>query len=219
MEDKRVNSFTWLGLFISLAGIFIVTTIFKLLVEHRTALSVLLREGILFALLIVLLWIIKNREHLNFRAIYFNESKIGQSVLWGLGGAIVCGAVAVGTLLLLQSLGLQMKSEGQAPLPLWVTFIVILRAAIVEEVFFRGYAITRLEAVTGNKYLSAVAPLLVFSLLHYGQGLAGIIVTFMMGAVLTLLFLQRKDLLTVIVAHFVIDFIPNILGPLMSAGE
>ncbi len=212
MSDAQKNKFfTWSGIFIALFGIGIVTTCAKLLVEKRTPGIVLVKEGIIFALLLLLVWIVKKKEKQPLISLGLQPNKLGSSIVWGLLCAVACAITAVITLTSLQYFGITMTREnvGQAPLPIWVTIIVLLRAGIVEEVFFRGYAITRLSRYSPT--VAIILPLIIFSSLHYGQGLAGVIVSFTMGGVLTLFFLKRNDLLAVIIGHFLVDFVPNVL--------
>ena len=93
---------------------------------------------------------------------------------------------------------------------------MILRAGIVEESFYRGYAIERLTALTGSRSIAVALPLVVFALFHYRQGAGGILAAFILGAILSGLYVWKRDLIANIVAHFLIDFIPNVLLPLID---
>jgi membrane protease YdiL (CAAX protease family) len=98
------------------------------------------------------------------------------------------------------------------------TTLTVARAGLAEEVFYRGYAIERLEALLPNRWLAALIPLLCFTAFHYRQGLAGVFVALVLGAILTALYLWKRNLIANIIAHFLVDFIPNVLLPLL-AGE
>jgi membrane protease YdiL (CAAX protease family) len=102
-------------------------------------------------------------------------------------------------------------------LPLWVILIVVIRAGFVEELFYRGYAIERLEALTGNRILAIGLPLLLFALFHYRQGWAGITIALLTGAVLTAVYLYKRNLWIPIMTHFLVDFVPNVAIPLFSS--
>jgi len=72
-------------------------------------------------------------------------------------------------------LGLEGFGSGQqqlAPLPVWLLVLSILVVACAEEVLYRGYAIERLEALTGSVALHvASAPwALPWRMCHYGGG-------------------------------------------------
>ncbi|MEO7917602.1 MAG: CPBP family intramembrane glutamic endopeptidase [Dokdonella sp.] len=172
---------------------------------------------LIFALLAWLIWIIRSREHLSLQSIGFNAGAIGKSLLWGLVGLLMCGAGLALALLLLGVLGLKMGggSEGFVT-PTYAVMIVVLRAGIVEEAFFRGYAIERLTALTHSKAVAVTLPLVLFSLFHYRQGFGGVIVALIMGGVLTGFYLWKRDLIANMSAHFLVDFIPNVLIPMIG---
>jgi membrane protease YdiL (CAAX protease family) len=113
------------------------------------------------------------------------------------------------------------KVGGEEPgaykdIPVWVWFIIVLRAGIAEEVFYRGYAIERIQALTGNRWVAVAIPLIIFSSGHFRQGPGGILISFVAGAILTVTYLWKKDLLANIIAHFTVDFIPNVALPLFG---
>lgn len=53
-----------------------------------------------------------------------------------------------------------------AAAPFWYRFILVLRAAVVEEILFRGYAIERLQEFTGSILSAAVISWLAFMAMH-----------------------------------------------------
>jgi uncharacterized protein len=57
-------------------------------------------------------------------------------------------------------------------------------------------------------------PLFIFAVLHYRQGWAGIIVALLTGAVLTAVYIYKRNLWVTITVHFVVDFI--LLVPLLA---
>ena len=93
---------------------------------------------------------------------------------------------------------------------------MVVRAGVAEEIFYRGYAIERIQALTGNRWIAVSIPLVIFSIGHFRQGPGGILISFVAGGILTATFLWKKDLLANIIAHFLIDFIPNVLVPLLG---
>jgi len=99
--------------------------------------------------------------------------------------------------------------------PLGVSLLLYARAGIAEEVFYRGYAIERIEALTGSRAIAAAVPLVIFAGSHFSQGAAGIFITFVIGAIATAIYLWKRNLLILIIAHFMVDFIPNVLLPLI----
>lgn len=134
---------------------------------------------------------------------------------WGLLAFVLLGTGTAAALGLLQMLGLHYGSGSSAFVPpLWATALVVLRAGIAEEVCFRGYAIERIEALTGSRAVAGLVPLIAFASFHYRQGIAGILVALILGAIL---YFWRCNLAANVIGHFLIDFVPNVLLP-ASAG-
>jgi len=93
---------------------------------------------------------------------------------------------------------------------LWLT-IVWTAAAFGEEMFFRGYLITRLQQVFPRNLIGTVAavalPAIIFGYGHfYYQGLRGAVVTASIGLAFGTMFLVfRRNLWPLILLHGVID--------------
>lgn len=91
-------------------------------------------------------------------------------------------------------------------LPVWAVLLLALRAGVVEEILFRGYAIGRLEELTGSTRLAAALSLAVFVAVHLrAWSPAHLLFVGIAGGALTALFLWRRDLGAAIVAHVLTD--------------
>jgi CAAX protease family protein len=92
--------------------------------------------------------------------------------------------------------------------PVWLWLTIILTASVTEEVLFRAYPLERLTSLTGNKWLAAILSLAAFVLFHT-KGIwstahvLGAVLP--MGAILTALYMWRRNLPFVILMHFLID--------------
>ena len=83
---------------------------------------------------------------------------------------------------------------------------LVLRAAVVEEFLFRGYAIERLQELTGSRFIAGAVTLAAFTFAHLAYwGWTQLIFAGAAGLVLTLLYLWRRDLLSNMIAHFLTD--------------
>lgn len=83
---------------------------------------------------------------------------------------------------------------------------VVLIGGVVEELLFRGYAIARLAAWTGRPWLAGALATLLFALAHVPLwGLAASLALLVSGAVGTLVYLWRRDLALVAIAHVITD--------------
>ncbi len=90
--------------------------------------------------------------------------------------------------------------------PLWFRFGMIVRAAVFEEICFRGYAIERISELTGSKWIAAAISVAVFTYAHLGHwGWSQLIVAGFGGVVLTAFYLWRHDLPANMIAHFIGD--------------
>ncbi|MGY3615964.1 CPBP family intramembrane glutamic endopeptidase [Bradyrhizobium sp. USDA 10063] len=93
-------------------------------------------------------------------------------------------------------------------LPAWFLILAAITAGIAEETLFRGYALERIAELTGSYTVAGLATVALFALVHLRLWGWGPVVAFVVsGAVLTLFFIWRQDLLANIVAHAATDTI------------
>jgi len=159
----------------------------------------------------LLLWIVTREEKLPLSSVGLRTDRLGRSLAWGVGLAVVCLAAAVACLAIYGAMGIH-YGEGQAisrTLP--VTTLAVIRAGISEEVLYRGYAIERLQALTGSKWIAAGISLILFAAFHFRQGLAGVVLAFVLGSILTAFYIWKRNLVANMFGHFLVDFIPNVL--------
>lgn len=183
-----------------------------------TVASVLIREGSIFVFVALLFFIIR-REGLDLTSIGLHFTSIGKSFAWGMLFFVFSVAGILLCVLAMQFLGWKVGGEeggAYRDIPVWVLFIMVVRAGIAEEVFYRGYAIERIKSWTGSIGVAVAVPLIIFSLGHFRQGPGGILISFVAGGILTATYLWKKDLLANMVAHFTVDFIPNVALPLLG---
>jgi membrane protease YdiL (CAAX protease family) len=145
----------------------------------------------------------------------------GKSILWGVIGAVIGFAALAILLVIFSQMGIKFGEGADAKrysnVSLWVMTVMVLRAGIVEEICYRGYVIERLQKMTGNWFVYFLIPLILFALFHYKQGIPGIIISFVAGGILAVLYLKRRDLKANIITHFIVDFVPNILLPFLGS--
>ena len=212
MTARPITPWTWLGLALAIFGIPVITTLHRMLVADPLASGgIVARELAILALTAFILWLVTAKERLPLSSIGLHTDRIGRSLIRGLLLAAVCLAAAVGTILVYRLVGIAYGEGPGISRAIPVTILTVMRAGIAEEVLYRGFAIERLQVLTGNKWIAAGVPLVLFALLHYRQGLAGIFIAFLLGAILTAFYLWKRDLLANIFGHFLTDFIPNVL--------
>ena len=89
----------------------------------------------------------------------------------------------------------------------WVLILIPLLVAVtVEELLFRGLLIGGFQLVV-NPWAMALASSILFGLMHSPQGRLGVILTGLVGFAFAALFILTNSLLTVIVAHFVVNLL------------
>jgi len=188
--------------------------------ENHSDWQVVVREIGVFFIVGVLLWIVQQKEALPLSSIGWHTDALLRSFLRGLGLAAIVLAVTVGLYLLLQRAGVHLGEDHVNAFhpTLLVTTLIMLRAGVAEEIFYRGYAIERLQSLTGSKWAAGLVPLVLFAATHYRQGLGGIIAAFVLGGIFTAFYVKFRDLLANITAHFLADFILNVILPLVTGG-
>lgn len=210
------RSWTYAGLAIALFGAPVVVILFKIAGFTRADFgATVVRELIILALVAILFWIIRSREKLPLSSIGLTSQEFGPALFWSLAAMLMFAVGIAACLAVLPLIGFTYGSSSGPAVPIGVNLLLYARAGIAEEVFYRGYAIERIEALTGNRAMAAAVPLLIFAGSHFSQGPAGILITFVLGAIATSIYLWKRNLLILIIAHFMVDFIPNVLLPLI----
>jgi membrane protease YdiL (CAAX protease family) len=91
-------------------------------------------------------------------------------------------------------------------LPYWLNVLIVVRAAVSEEILFRGYPIERLEELTGSRAIAGVVTCVVFTVDHISfWGWHHIFIAGSAGAALTLLYFWRRNIWVNMIAHFMVD--------------
>lgn len=113
--------------------------------------------------------------------------------------------------------GLGAFAPGQdrlAALPRWYLCLAIVIVAAGEEWLYRGYAIERLEGLTGNAWLAGGISLLAFGIVHlplWGIGVA--LTTLVSGGILTAVYVLHRDIALLMLAHVVTDLYGLAMAP------
>jgi CAAX protease family protein len=211
----KISRATWAGLFLSLFAMVVIRYAFAFFVPEITFAAAILKETLIWASAAALLLIIRRGEHLSFRSIGLGTRRWWKSITWGLVIAIVSAAV-VGSLAYLTGYGHGPGSAAFEKLPLWLITLIVLRAGVVEELFYRGYAIERLRMVGLGRFWSVTIPLVIFSLGHWSGGAANILIAFAAGIILTGFYLWRRDVVANMIGHGLVDFVANVVPRLFS---
>jgi membrane protease YdiL (CAAX protease family) len=204
---------TMLGLFLALGVplLLSLTGLTKHLVEAGGPNGVFVREGIMWGLAALVLLVLMIGEGLSPSAIGFKRPR-WSTLIWGVVGfVLVYLAYPLGQVIL-GAMGGEMPTGALAKLgslPAWVLALITVRAAVVEEILHRGYAIERLTALTGSRIIGAIVPGAVFVVLHIQQFGVGYAIAFVgpVTVIMTALYLLRRDIGANMLAHFLTDAI------------
>src|SRR6266700_6138732 len=206
----KMSRATWAGLFLSLFAMVVIRHAFVFFVPEITLASAILKETLIWASAAALLVIIRRGEHLPLRSIGLGTARWWMSISWGLVIAVISAAV-VGGLVYLTGYGHGPGSAAFEALPLWLITLIVFRAGVVEELFYRGYAIERLRMVGFGRFWSITIPLVIFSLGHRSGGAANMLIALAAGAILAGFYLWRRDLVANMIGHWLVDFVANVL--------
>jgi len=182
-------------------------------VPEITFSSALLKETLIWLSAIALIVIIRRGESLPMRSIGLGVTRWWKSILWGFVLAVFS---AVDALAYATSYGHGPGSAAFEKLPLWLITAIVFRAGVVEELFYRGYAIERLRLIGLGRFWSIAIPVVIFSLGHWSGGAANILIAFVAALKLTGFYLWRRDLVANMIGHGLADFFANVVPALFS---
>jgi membrane protease YdiL (CAAX protease family) len=215
-EGKRAVMSTLAGLVVALILPSILIYSFPKSLDFFT--QIIIKECVLWTLAAAVLLIVVYWEKQPLSSIGLIKPT-RKSLLLGIVSFIALSIVYGVVALLQKVLGISGAEPGLTrllTLPLWLRLLLVFRAAVVEEILYRGYPIERIAWLSGSRLLGAIITLIVFSLMHLPFWGAGhLLVVVGAGAVLTAVFVWKRDLNVNFFAHFLIDLVGIIIVPLV----
>jgi membrane protease YdiL (CAAX protease family) len=178
--------------------------------------SRVLREGIWWAFgATIVLWVVRV-ERLPLSSIGLKRPR-WSSLGWALAAAVLMlASVMLSYAVIIPAFGLTMNhaaTRGVIAAPLWLQTMMMIRAGVVEEILYRGYPIERIEWLTGSRWIAGLAAAAVFVIAHLAYwGAAQLIVVAFGAAILTALYLWRRDLVANMIAHVLTDLVGFMLA-------
>lgn len=174
------------------------------------------REVVFWALTLVLLAYVLLVERRPLSSIGLKRANWKTAVFGVLGALVMVGGMAFIYMVIYPALGLSPRESAMAAvtaLPFWLRALIILRAAVFEEMYFRGFAIERMTEILGSRWGAAAISFVAFTAEHLGYwGWAHLMIAGFGGAILTGLYLWRRDLGANMIAHLLTDAIGFLLG-------
>lgn len=169
------------------------------------------REAIWWAVAAIILIWLRLAERLPFSSIGFRRPT-WKTIVFGIAAFVLLIAILALEYAVLVPLlhihGDRTAAVRQSILdtPLWYRVISVLRAAVVEEILFRGYLIEKVRQLTRSTVLAVVVSVAAFTYAHLaGWGIVHLIPVAGGGLVLALLYVWRRDLPSNMLAHFLVD--------------
>ncbi len=157
----------------------------------------------------VLLWVTRV-ERLPLASIGLKRPTVG-TFGWGLAATVALIATVMLTFAVIApALGLHQNMKQTATIvqvPLWLLITTPIVAGVTEEIVYRGYAIERIEFLTGSRWIAAVVSGAVFLLAHWSWGPTQLILVAFATVILVCLYLWRRDLPCTMIAHVLADLI------------
>jgi uncharacterized protein len=165
-------------------------------------------ELIVWAWVAGMLLYVARVERRPLSSIGFRAPGVRDWIIAILAGILILALLALILLVVFPALHWSESSQQASilALPYWLNVLIVVRAAVSEEILFRGYPMERLEEMTGSRAIAAVATGAVFTLDHISfWGWHHIFIAGTAGAALTVLYLWRRNIWVNMVAHFMVD--------------
>lgn len=168
------------------------------------------REVVWIALAAIMLVWVRRVERLPLSSIGIVRPS-WKTLGWGLIATIMLITTVMLTFAVIAPiLGLRQNMAATAAIvqvPLWLFLLTPVVAGVTEEIIYRGYAIERLELLSGRRWLAGLIAGTAFLLTHWSWGGTQMIIVTFGALILTGLYVWRRDLLCCMLAHTAADLI------------
>lgn len=169
--------------------------------------------------LLLLLWI-RLAEKAPLSSIGLKRPTIG-TLLWGIAGAMaMIASFMLCYAIIFPLLGFhvdQARTSSIIDNPYWLQLVIFACAALVEEIIYRGYLIERIAALTGSMWPAFLVSAAAFTLVHLTSWAPSQLIVVAFGAaILGLLYAWKRDLILVMIAHFLADLVGFALAALQQ---
>ena len=209
VHAKAVTGYRIAGLLITLV-LPLLLPLFRLHFFETRSYDFLAKEGVIWLLYLALFLIMQYGEQERFSSLGFNTPVL-PTLLIALLTLIMLFIAGFATALIYRYVfhGRQTRepiTELLMRLPFLLKLLTVIRAGIVEETFFRGYGILKLQQLTGKKWRALTVPVLCFGFAHLAYGtVLHVVAALAFGIVFTAVYRRTKNLAAVIIAHTLFD--------------
>lgn len=141
-----------------------------------------------------------------------------KDLLWGvvltLGVTLIYLSLSIGNHFMLELFGMQTPDSGHPPNPQWSNMglqmhiiYISFSAGFFEEVIYRGIIIQQIEKKSKSPFVIILLSASVFMLIHWSLSYTIWILSFVLGAFWSFLFLRYRRIVPLIVSHFIFDYL------------
>lgn len=177
--------------------------------------NMVVNELVFWALVAAVLLYVTRIERRPLASIGFIRPRLADIAIAVAAGLLIVALLGVLYLVVFPRLGWDETQQFQPLLavPFWLRLVTVVRAAVSEEILFRGYALERTRELTGSRAAAGLFTWGVFTIDHLGYwGWHHLVIAGLAGGLLTLLYLWRGNLWVNILAHFIIDAVGFLAG-------
>ena len=213
---------TLIGLFISLTGVLLLAhafySLYYMLGGPSISWSALIYTLAQLIGFLILLYVLR-MEGQPFSTIWFGRGDLrdyAYALAFLILAWIVWGAMDfLGRVLGIPEVRWWERWPINSPLDVLPIGVFALAASFFEEIFYRGYAITRLYSLTGNIILASIISIAFFTLLHHVFGPRVMLCILGWGTIATILFILRRSTKASFYLHLTNNAIVYVLFPLI----
>lgn len=165
-------------------------------------------ELIVWAWVAVMLLYVVRVERRPLSSIGFRALGVKDGIIGFLTGIVILAGLALVYYVVFPALHWTENTQvaSLSALPYWLNVLIVVRAAVSEEILFRGYPMERLQELTGSRAVAGIVTCTVFTLDHISfWGWHHIFIAGLAGVVLTVLYLWRRNVWVNMIAHFIVD--------------
>jgi len=202
---------------LALAAIFCLANLPHLIVPGETSAAYIGRESFYWIFAGILLFWLTRVEKEKLSAIGLRWAGWRTVPLGIATGIIVTALLVLNAAVVIPMFGLDMskiaathaKLVGQ---PYWFRVELVIRAAVTEEILFRGFLIEHVRRLTGSTLLAVIVSVVFFTYSHLsGWGVVQLIPVCAAGIVFALLYVWKRNLPANMLGHFIADAVGFLL--------
>ncbi len=206
VKNNKINSVCGLLIILGIPAL----PLSRWLHEFADVAHLTLYEIVWWAIALFVVFYVLKVERLPLSSIGFKRPSVGDIGAGVFTGVLIIAGFALLFYFVLPALHLteHRQIHQLASTPLWWKLISVVRAAVAEEIIFRGYGFERLRSLSGSTVFAAMTSWVIFTVEHLSAwGFAHLLIAGFGGVFLTVVYVWRRNIYAAMIAHFMADFI------------